>query len=90
MAARIVAWQQHYDWIKPDGFAYFESRIPVVRSDSEYTLDLVLTHGVTPAQQQAAIAALGFKCDVLGAMLDAIDYAAMTAAMTFEDVVKTS
>ena len=79
MAARIVAWQQHYDWIKPDGFAYFESRIAVVRSDSEYTLDLILTHGVTPAQQQAAIDALGFKCDVLGAMLDAIDYAAMTS-----------
>lgn len=78
MAARIVSWQQHYTWIKPDGFAYFESRIPVVRADSEYTLDLVLDHCVGDEAQRAAIAALTFKCDVLGAMLDAIDYAAMT------------
>jgi pyrroloquinoline-quinone synthase len=38
-------------------------------------LDIVLTYCVTRAQQDAAIAALAFKCDVLQAMLDAIDYA---------------
>jgi pyrroloquinoline-quinone synthase len=75
MADRVLAWRRHYDWIKPDGFAYFEKRIPVVRQDSDYTLDLVLTHCVTRDQQDAAIAALSFKCDVLWAMLDAIDYA---------------
>lgn len=75
MADRIVAWRRHYDWIKPDGFAYFEARIPVVREDSAYTLDLVLTHCVTREAQDRAIAALAFKCDVLRAMLDAIDYA---------------
>jgi pyrroloquinoline-quinone synthase len=75
MAARVAAWQAHYDWIKPDGYAYFERRIPVVAQDAAYTLDLVLTHCRSADQQQAAIAALAFKCDVLGAMLDAIDYA---------------
>jgi pyrroloquinoline-quinone synthase len=74
MTDRMRAWQRHYDWIKPDGMAYFETRIPVARSDSAGTLDLVLTHCVTAEQQQAALAALRFKCDVLGAMLDAIDY----------------
>lgn len=74
MAARVVAWKEHYDWIKPDGYAYFENRIPVVRDDARYTLDLVLTHCRSADQQQAAIRALAFKCDVLGAMLDAIDY----------------
>lgn len=74
MAARVLAWRAHYDWIKPDGYAYFEKRIPVVRDDAAYTLDLVLTHCVSPDQQQAAIAALNFKCDVLGAMLEAVDY----------------
>ena len=78
MAARVAAWRAHYDWIKPDGFAYFEARIPVVRHDSAYTLDLVLGQCRTAEQQRAAVAALGFKCDVLGAMLDAIDYAALT------------
>jgi pyrroloquinoline-quinone synthase len=75
MADRVAAWREHYDWIKPDGYAYFEHRIPVARADSAYTLGLVLEHCVTRAQQDAAIAALAFKCDVLGAMLDAIDYA---------------
>jgi pyrroloquinoline-quinone synthase len=75
MSDRIVSWRQHYDWIKPAGYAYFEHRIPVARQDSVDTMDLVLTHCVTRAQQDAAIAALAFKCDVLRAMLDAIDYA---------------
>jgi pyrroloquinoline-quinone synthase len=75
MAARVVAWRRHYDWIKPDGYTYFENRIPVVRDDAAYTLDLVLTHCRSADQQQAAVRALAFKCDVLGAMLDAVDYA---------------
>jgi pyrroloquinoline-quinone synthase len=79
MAARVVAWRRHYDWIKPDGYAYFENRIPVVRDDARYTLDLVLTHCASADQQRAAIAALAFKCDVLGAMLDAVDYAGAIA-----------
>ncbi|MEU4235821.1 pyrroloquinoline-quinone synthase PqqC [Actinoplanes sp. NPDC026619] len=74
MAARVLAWRRHYDWIKPEGYAYFENRIPVVRGDAAYTLDLVLTLCRTADEQQAAVRALAFKCDVLGAMLDAIDY----------------
>jgi pyrroloquinoline-quinone synthase len=74
MAARVLAWHEHYDWIKPEGYAYFQNRISVVRDDAAYTLDLVLTHCRTPDEQEAAVRALAFKCDVLGAMLDAIDY----------------
>ena len=36
---------------------------------------LVLDHCVTADQQEAAIQALTFKCDVLWAVLDAVDYA---------------
>jgi pyrroloquinoline-quinone synthase len=75
MAARVAAWRRHYGWISPAGYAYFEARIPVVARDSSYTLDLVLTHCVTRAQQEAAVAALSFKCDVLWRMLDAIEHA---------------
>ena len=75
MADRLAVFQRHYPWIKPVGYSYFEARIPVVRKDSEYTLGFVLEHCVTREQQDAAIAALTFKCDVLWAMLDAIDYA---------------
>jgi len=34
----------------------------------------VVEHCVTREQQDAAVAALAFKCDVLWSMLDAIDY----------------
>ena len=75
MTDRLAVFRQHYPWISPSGYAYFEARIPCVRQDSEYTLGLVTGHCVTRVQQEAAIAALAFKCDVLWAMLDAIDYA---------------
>jgi pyrroloquinoline-quinone synthase len=77
MSDRVVAWQRHYGWIRPEGFAYFETRIPEVRRDSDDTLNLVLDGCRTRAEQEAAVAALAFKCDVLTAMLDAIDYAVM-------------
>ena len=74
MADRVRAWRRHYPWIAPEAYRYFESRISVVREDSSHTLGLVLDHCVTREQQRAAIAALGFKCDVLWAMLDAIEH----------------
>ncbi|MER6568697.1 pyrroloquinoline-quinone synthase PqqC [Streptomyces sp. NPDC001093] len=76
MAARVAAWRRHYEWIDPAGYGYFERRIPVARKDSARTLELVLDHCVTGEQQQAAIDALAFKCEVLNAMLDAVDYGA--------------
>ncbi|MFJ9950986.1 pyrroloquinoline quinone biosynthesis protein C [Kitasatospora sp. NPDC091207] len=76
MADRVTAWRTHYDWIDPAGYAYFEHRIPTARKDSARTLELVLDHCVTAHQQQAALDALAFKCEVLRAMLDAVDYGA--------------
>jgi pyrroloquinoline-quinone synthase len=75
MSTRVLAWRKHYTWIEPAGYAYFETRIPLVREDARYTLRLVLSHCRTAGQQAAAFAALAFKCDVLNAILDAVDYA---------------
>ena len=75
MADRLVVFQRHYPWIDPLGYGYFKARIPFVRKDCEYTLGLVVKHCVTREQQDAVVAALAFKCGVLWAMLDAIDYA---------------
>jgi pyrroloquinoline-quinone synthase len=75
MSERVAAWRRHYDWIKPDGYAYFEHRIPVARRDSADTLDVVLRYCTGRAEQDAAIRALAFKCDVLRAMLDAVEHA---------------
>jgi pyrroloquinoline-quinone synthase len=75
MSDRVHAWRAHYRWIQPGAAAYFARRIPVARQDSDITLGLVLQHCTTAERQQVAIAALAFKCDVLNAMLDAVDYA---------------
>jgi pyrroloquinoline-quinone synthase len=74
MAERVRVFKKHYPWIDDAGYAYFESRIPVVRKDSDYTLNLVLDHCTTKDLEDAAISALRFKCDILWAMLDAIAF----------------
>jgi pyrroloquinoline-quinone synthase len=75
MTDRVAAWRRHYEWIRPEGFEYFDRRIPAAREDSAFTVDLVLRHCRTRAEQDAAVRALTFKCEVLWTMLDAIDYA---------------
>jgi pyrroloquinoline-quinone synthase len=76
MRERVAAMRRHYPWIDPAGYAYFESRTSAAASDAEVALDLVLSHCRTRAQQEAALSALAFKCDVLWALLDGIEHAA--------------
>lgn len=80
MNRRVEAFREHYGWIGEDGLAYFLTRIDAVRAEGRGTLDLVLTHCRSAEQQRAAVAALRFKCDVLRGVLDAVDYAAQSAA----------
>jgi len=76
MRERVTAMRQHYTWIDPAGYAYFESRTSAAASDAEVALDLVLSHCRTRDEQDAAKDALAFKCDVLWALLDGIEHAA--------------
>jgi pyrroloquinoline-quinone synthase len=71
MRERLAAFEQHYRWIRPEGLAYFRSRLTLARHDSEEALELTLTHCATPDMQEEAVRALSFKCDLLWAMLDA-------------------
>jgi pyrroloquinoline-quinone synthase len=75
MAERLAAFERHYTWIDPEALAYFRARITQAPRDSEHGLEIVRKHCVTADTQAAALAALSFKCDVLWAMLDAIDRA---------------
>ena len=43
--------------------------------DAEFALDYVKQHARTPEQQQAVLAVLRTKCDILWAMLDALHLA---------------
>ena len=72
---RMAGMLAHYDFIDRAALAYFDKRPPQAARDSDFALDYVKRHAVTPEQQQAAQNALEFKCGVLWAMLDALDYA---------------
>ena len=70
---RLEALERHYTWIDPAGFDYFRSRLKQAPRDARHALTLVLNGSRTRAQQERAVAALAFKCDLLWAQLDAID-----------------
>ena len=73
MKTRVEAIERHYPWIDPAGLDYFRTRLVQAPRDAQYALDLVVERCTTPEQQDAAVAALRFKTEVLWAQLDAID-----------------
>ncbi len=72
---RVQGMLRHYDFITPETLSYFTARPEQARRDVDYALGYVAEHARTPDRQQAVIAALEFKCDVLWSMLDALHYA---------------
>lgn len=72
---RVEGMLAHYDFVSPESLAYFTARPEQARRDVETALAYVKKHARTPAEQQAVIAALEFKCDLLWAMLDALHHA---------------
>ena len=75
ISQRVSGMLAHYDWITPDTLAYFTPRLTQAPQDSEFALAYVQAHATTLAEQQAVLAALRFKCDVLWAQLDALHHA---------------
>ncbi|HET8757346.1 MAG TPA: pyrroloquinoline-quinone synthase PqqC [Solirubrobacteraceae bacterium] len=73
MKARLEAFERHYPWIDPAGLEYFRTRLVQAPRDADYALRLTVDRCTTPAMQDAAVAALRFKTEVLWAQLDAID-----------------
>lgn len=75
MTERLAAFKRSYPWIDRDGLAYFRARLQQAPRDSEHALEVVTEHCRLVDEQERAVAALSFKCDVLWSMLDAIDRA---------------
>ena len=75
MAERIAAFERFYPWIDPDGLAYFRTRLHQAPRDSEHALEVVTRYCLSAQEQDRAVAALSFKCDVLWSVLDGIDRA---------------
>lgn len=72
---RVSAMLARYDYVTEDTLAYFTARPEQASRDADFALAYVLEHAGTPERQQAVVDALVFKCDVLWAMLDALQHA---------------
>ena len=75
---RVRGMLEGYSFITPEALAYFDKRPPQADRDARFALDYVKRHATTEAAQEAVIAALAFKCDVLWTMLDALMHAYVT------------
>lgn len=72
---RVPAMLARYDYVSEDTLSYFTHRPGQAARDSKFALAYVLDHADTPRAQQDVIDALVFKCDILWAMLDALQHA---------------
>jgi pyrroloquinoline-quinone synthase len=75
IAQRIEVIERHYPWIKPEGLDYFRRRISEAPRDARSALEFVLSNASSRQDQEKAVAALNFKCDVLWSLLDAVESA---------------
>src|SRR5712691_5554534 len=75
MRERIAAFERHYTWITSAGLTYLRTRLTQAPRDSSHALDILMRYCRTREQQERAIAALAFKCDILWSMLESIHYA---------------
>lgn len=72
MGVRIAAFEEHYRWVKPEGLEYFRWRVTQGSRDASFALPVVLQHARTRREQEAVLDAVGTKCDILAALLDAV------------------
>ncbi|HEY2459755.1 MAG TPA: pyrroloquinoline-quinone synthase PqqC [Candidatus Acidoferrum sp.] len=76
---RIDRLRQHYPWLN-SGLDYFTARLTQAPEDSDFALAWVVRHARTRQQQDACLAALRAKCDILWAQLDALHHAYVNPA----------
>ena len=70
MSRRVLAWEKHYPWVSAEMLAYFRSRVPRARRDSEEAIDYVVGHAGTHEMQELCVAALIRKTEILWHLLD--------------------
>jgi pyrroloquinoline-quinone synthase len=74
MKTRLAAFEKYYPWIDPAALEYFRARPPLAARDSTHGLEVVHAYCRTREEQERAVAALRFKCELLCAQLDALYY----------------
>jgi pyrroloquinoline-quinone synthase len=78
---RIAGMLESYDFIGERAMQYFRRRLDQANRDADFALDFVKRRAVTAQAQDAAVAAVRFKCDVLWAQLDALHHAYVTPGL---------
>ena len=79
--ARIAGMLEGYDFIDDSVMQYFRRRLTEAPRDVGFALDYVKREARTPERQEAVLAAVRFKCDVLWAQLDALHFAYVDPAL---------
>ena len=72
---RVSGMLAHYDFVTRDTLSYFTARPPQAHRDAEFAIGWVKANARSAEEQQAALRALEFKCDVLWAQSDALMHA---------------
>jgi pyrroloquinoline-quinone synthase len=75
MSKRIAAWEQYYPWVGAEALAYFRSRVPRARRDGEFGLAFVVAHATSRELQEACVAALVRKAEILWHLVDCVSRA---------------
>lgn len=75
---RIAGLLKNYSFANEETISYFQHRLSEAPRDVAFGLEWVLDHAISPAEQDAAAAALVFKTEVLWSQLDAL-YSAYVA-----------
>lgn len=75
IAERVSGMLATYDFISKQTLSYFDKRLTQATRDADFALDYVKSNARRPDQQEAVLAALIFKCNVLWAQLDALHHA---------------
>ena len=72
---RIAGMLEHYDFIDDTTVGYFKKRLVQAPKDSEFALNFIKDHATNRKEQDACVAAVRFKCNVLWSQLDALHHA---------------
>jgi pyrroloquinoline-quinone synthase len=75
ISERVSGMLAGYSFISRETLAYFNARLDQAPRDADFALAFVKREARTAEQQQAALKALEFKCDVLWSQLDALYHA---------------
>jgi coenzyme PQQ biosynthesis protein C len=72
---RISGMLANYNFVNDEVMAYFKRRLSQAPRDANFTFEFVKKNAHTRDMQEACVAAIRFKCDVLWAQLDALHHA---------------